>query len=169
MKSVQLAAPGKDILTTALGNDYETRSGTSMAAPLVAGVAALALAAQPNLSVDQLRSLLLKSVDKAPGSAGKSRNRRTDQCRADGGDQVKQPLEFQLVLAELGEKLLTDAELIRVESLIRLKAFPVELRSSGTASQVRKASLPRSFISVNRDSAVLTCAEGGACLIIIVR
>ncbi len=65
-KSVQLAAPGKDILTTALGNDYATRSGTSMATPVVSGVAALALAAHPELSVDQLRSLLMKSVDKLP-------------------------------------------------------------------------------------------------------
>ena len=65
--SVSVAAPGKDILTTALGNDYEQRSGTSMAAPVVAGVAALALSAHPNLSVDQLRSLLLESVDKLPG------------------------------------------------------------------------------------------------------
>jgi subtilisin family serine protease len=66
MKSVQLAAPGKDILTTALGNDYETRSGTALASSLVAGVAALALAARPNLTVGQLRALLLKSVDKLP-------------------------------------------------------------------------------------------------------
>jgi thermitase len=69
--SVQLAAPGKDILTTALGNEYEEHSGTSMAAPVVAGVAALALSAQPGLSVDQLRSVLLQSVDKLPGLRGK--------------------------------------------------------------------------------------------------
>lgn len=67
VKSVNVAAPGKDILTTALGNDYEQRSGTSMAAPVVAGVAALALSAHRNLSVDQLRALLLESVDKRPG------------------------------------------------------------------------------------------------------
>jgi subtilisin family serine protease len=71
VKSVQLAAPGKDMLTTALGNDYETHSGTSLAAAVVAGVAALTLAAHPNLTVDQLRSLLLKSVDKLPGLQGR--------------------------------------------------------------------------------------------------
>jgi subtilisin family serine protease len=71
-KSVQLAAPGKDILTTALGNEYETRSGTSLAASVVAGVAALALAAQPTLTVDQLRALLLKSVDKLPALQNKT-------------------------------------------------------------------------------------------------
>jgi subtilisin family serine protease len=70
-KSVQLAAPGRDILTTALGNDYEQRSGTSLAAPVVTGVAALALSVRPGLSVAQLRSLLLNSVDKLPGLRGK--------------------------------------------------------------------------------------------------
>jgi hypothetical protein len=34
-------------------------------------VAALTLSAQPNLSVDQLRSVLLESVDKLPGLQGK--------------------------------------------------------------------------------------------------
>jgi thermitase len=71
VKSVQLSAPGKDILTTALGNDYKQQSGTSMAAAYVTGVAALALSARPGLSVDELRSLLLKSVDNLPGLRGK--------------------------------------------------------------------------------------------------
>jgi subtilisin family serine protease len=70
-KSVNLAAPGEDILTTSLGNDYKQRSGTSMATPLVSGVAALALSARPDLSVDQLRSLLLESVDKLPSLRNK--------------------------------------------------------------------------------------------------
>ena len=71
VRSVHIAAPGKDILTTALGNDYEEHSGTAMAAAIVAGVAALTLSVHPDLSVDQLRSLLLKSVDELPGLRGK--------------------------------------------------------------------------------------------------
>jgi subtilisin family serine protease len=70
-RSVHLAAPGQDILTTALGNEYELRSGTSLAAAVVAGVAALALSAHPDLSVAELRSWLLESVDKLPGLRGK--------------------------------------------------------------------------------------------------
>ncbi|HEV7743846.1 MAG TPA: S8 family peptidase [Pyrinomonadaceae bacterium] len=69
--SVNVAAPGKDILTTALGNDYKECSGTSMAAPMVTAVAALSLSDHPNLSVDQLRSLMLRSVDKLPDLQGK--------------------------------------------------------------------------------------------------
>lgn len=83
VKSVHIAAPGKDILTTGLGNDYQQESGTSMAAPIVTGVAALALSAHPNLSVDQLRSLLLESVDKLPGLRGKvSTDGRINAARA---------------------------------------------------------------------------------------
>jgi subtilisin family serine protease len=86
LRSVQIAAPGKDILTTALGNEYEQRSGTSMAAAVVAGVAALTLSAHPDLSVDQLRSLLLKSVDKLPGLRGKiSAGGRINAARAVAG------------------------------------------------------------------------------------
>lgn len=85
LKSVHLAAPGKDILTTALGNEYELRSGSSMAAPVVAGVAALALSAHPDLSIGELRSLLLASVDKLPGLQGKvSTAGRINAARAVG-------------------------------------------------------------------------------------
>ena len=70
-KSVHLAAPGKDILSTWLNNDFREASGTSMATPVVAGVAALVLSKNPNLSVDDLRKRLLSSVDKLPGLKGK--------------------------------------------------------------------------------------------------
>jgi len=70
-KSVQIAAPGKDILSTWLGDDYEEHSGTSMATPMVAGVAALVIANQPHISVEDLRQKLLASVDKLEALKGK--------------------------------------------------------------------------------------------------
>lgn len=70
-KSVHVAAPGKEILSTWLGNDYEEHSGTSMATPVVAGVAALVIAGNPSLTLAELRSTLLTSVDKLPNLQGK--------------------------------------------------------------------------------------------------
>lgn len=70
-KSVHIAAPGKDILSTWLGDQYESHSGTSMATPVVAGVAALLLSKEPKLSVDELRIKLLESVDKLQSLKGK--------------------------------------------------------------------------------------------------
>ena len=64
IKTVHIAAPGKDIMSTWLNDDYREASGTSMATPYVAGVAALILANEPKMSVEKLREKLLKSVDK---------------------------------------------------------------------------------------------------------
>lgn len=70
-KSVAIAAPGVDILSTWLGNEYEWKSGTSMATPVVAGVAGLIAAREPRLSVDELRKRILESVDKLDGLKNK--------------------------------------------------------------------------------------------------
>ncbi len=70
-KSVHIAAPGEEILSTWLKNGFEEKKGTSMATPFVAGVAALVLAENPKMSVDDLRALLLKSVDPIPSLKGK--------------------------------------------------------------------------------------------------
>lgn len=73
-ETVHIAAPGKDILSTWLGDDYREASGTSMATPYVAGVAALILANEPKLSVEKLREKVLKSVDKLDSLNGKVEN-----------------------------------------------------------------------------------------------
>ena len=70
-KTVHIAAPGKDIISTWLNDQYREASGTSMAAPHVSGVAALIVAANPNISVAKLRERLLRSVDKLDSLSGK--------------------------------------------------------------------------------------------------
>lgn len=86
-KSVHLAAPGANILSTWLGNEYEEKSGTSMATPMVSGVAALVLSKRPELSVEELRSVLLKSVDKLPHLSGKvSTGGRINAAKAVGAE-----------------------------------------------------------------------------------
>ena len=71
IKTVHIAAPGKDILSTWLNSDYREASGTSMATPYVSGVAGLILANEPNLTVEQLRTRILSSVDKIESLNGK--------------------------------------------------------------------------------------------------
>src|SRR5665213_694362 len=65
-KEVDLFAPGVKIYSTVPGNQYETFSGTSMAAPIVSGVAALLLEYYPLLSARQLKYVLIHSVMKLP-------------------------------------------------------------------------------------------------------
>lgn len=71
-KSVAIGAPGVDILSTWLGNAYEEKSGTSMATPVVAGVAALIVAEHPQMSVDNVRKKLLASTDPIVALKGKT-------------------------------------------------------------------------------------------------
>src|SRR4051794_4464760 len=70
--SVDLFAPGVAIWSTRPAGDYGRASGTSMAAPHVAGAAALALGANPIVSTAQLRTALLDTVDLPSGLAGLS-------------------------------------------------------------------------------------------------
>jgi autotransporter-associated beta strand protein len=71
VSSVHLSAPGVAILSTVPGG-YATYSGTSMAAPHVAGAAALALAATPGLRLAELKQALLDTVDPVPALAGRT-------------------------------------------------------------------------------------------------
>jgi subtilisin family serine protease len=64
--TVPVAAPGVDVLSTARTGGYEEKSGTSMAAPHVAGVAALMAAIAPNLPAADLRALLLQHAVRGP-------------------------------------------------------------------------------------------------------
>ncbi len=62
--SVDLAAPGVGILSTLPGNTYGSYSGTSMATPHVAGVAALIKSKSPSLDDAQIKAQILQPVDK---------------------------------------------------------------------------------------------------------
>jgi len=59
--SVDLFAPGSRIYSTYPENDYEYAQGTSMASPLVAGIAALVWSQYPKLSASQLKRVLMAS------------------------------------------------------------------------------------------------------------
>ncbi|MDP3964727.1 MAG: S8 family serine peptidase [bacterium] len=66
---VTLAAPGVDIWTTSLNGTYATSTGTSPAAPLVAGTIALmrSRAVNMTLSPDDIRDILIASSDPVYG------------------------------------------------------------------------------------------------------
>lgn len=60
---IDLAAPGDNIATTDQGGGYSTWYGTSFSSPIVAGVGALALSINPNLTAQGLVDLLEKNAD----------------------------------------------------------------------------------------------------------
>ena len=86
LSSVDLGAPGRNILSTVLNGQYDYKSGTSMATPHVSGAAALILATQSGLSVSGLTSALLNGVDPTPALAGRVlTGGRLNVCRSVSG------------------------------------------------------------------------------------
>ncbi|MGB3607811.1 MAG: S8 family peptidase [Psychroserpens sp.] len=59
--SIDVFAPGSDIYSAVPGNKYESQGGTSMAAPNVAGVAALIRSQYPSLTAPQVKQILMES------------------------------------------------------------------------------------------------------------
>ena len=59
--NVDVFAPGDDVYSTMPNNKYDFQGGTSMAAPAVAGVAALIRSYYPSLSASQVKNVLMQS------------------------------------------------------------------------------------------------------------
>lgn len=70
--NVDLAAPGTYILSTVPADTYAYMSGTSMAAPMVTGAAALLYSGRPDLSLSDVKTALLSSVHKLAPLKGKT-------------------------------------------------------------------------------------------------
>ncbi|HEY6780724.1 MAG TPA: S8 family peptidase, partial [Thermoleophilaceae bacterium] len=69
--AVDVAAPGDGIFSTYLGGGYKLLSGTSMAAPYAAGVAALLKKQESDATYSDLRYAIRHKVDKPPAFKGK--------------------------------------------------------------------------------------------------
>jgi subtilisin family serine protease len=86
-RSVDLAAPGVDILSTRPHNSYGVMNGTSMAAPHVTGVLALVWGLHPDWGYRQVINQVLNTVDKVAGLQGKTATGgRLDAAAAVGAD-----------------------------------------------------------------------------------
>ena len=79
-KGLHLAAPGVSILSTVPGNRLAFFNGTSMAAPYVAGCAALLKARSPSLRGPELKEALVSSGDPVAALEGKLQSGRRLNC-----------------------------------------------------------------------------------------
>jgi subtilisin family serine protease len=69
--SVDLGAPGVDVLSTAVFGNYKLLSGTSMATPHVTGAVAFLMGRFPRMDAAQVKARLLDFVDPLPGLDGR--------------------------------------------------------------------------------------------------
>jgi subtilisin family serine protease len=129
---VDVAAPGVEIYSTFMGNSYYAESGTSQAAPHVAGLAALIWAKYPSYTAAQVWNRITSTAVDL-GAAGR------DNVFGAGRIDVKKALG--ITLTSVNEPA---AQLAQVEpvALVDQRAAPiasgrviVKFKSTGTASQ----------------------------------
>jgi serine protease len=112
--TVGIAAPGSSILSTMPNGAWSNANGTSMAAPMVAGAAALVVGDQPNLTAPQSLLALTNAADYVPVLSGQiaqsirlnvgnlyaERSTQAVDISATGLDQLTagQPLSSQLTV-----------------------------------------------------------------------
>lgn len=69
--TVHIAAPGVNLHGLTAGGGTECRSGSSMAAPLVAATAGLVLSQNPALSAEEVKAKIIQSSSRLPSLEGK--------------------------------------------------------------------------------------------------
>jgi subtilisin family serine protease len=90
--TVDLAAPGVEIESTLPGGTYGLLSGTSMAAPQVAGVAALILGIAPRMEVESLRRRILDQAEPVAALSDKlATSARLNAFRCLSGADTERP------------------------------------------------------------------------------
>jgi hypothetical protein len=90
---VDISAPGDDILSTVPGAGLDIKSGTSMAAPMVSGVAGLLVAQKQDLPFAELRGALLNAADPTFYQASPERTLNNDCYYIHiKNDSIRQPL-----------------------------------------------------------------------------
>lgn len=89
-RSVDVFAPGVKINSTIPGSKYKEQQGTSMAAPVVSGLAALIRSYYPSLTAQEVKEVIMKSVTKVDQkvkvkSEGGSKRVYLDEISVSGG------------------------------------------------------------------------------------
>ncbi len=142
-RGAMVAAPGVGILSTTAPGHYERYDGTSMAAPHVAGLAALLWAVHPNASVAEVRNAILGSGVRLTGAD----RGRVDAARALAAlDQATGGHEGSL-------KLSREALTFKVRPGRVPKAQTISVRAEGGGAQSFTATSTEKWIVLPKSTA----------------
>jgi len=163
LNSVDIGAPGKDILSTVANNSYASYSGTSMATPHVAGVAALVKAAYPDATAAQIKARILNTADIVPALEGKTvTGGRVNAFNALENDSIAPGSIEDLVIRDAGTTSISldwlgagdDGDIGQASRYeIRLSSQPITDEASWNAAT--KASVQLTIGAENQVSAVV--------------
>ncbi len=121
-RTVHLGAPGVEVLSTVLGDEYEEMDGTSMATPFAAGLAGLIKAYDPSLTYIQVKNLLMAGGTPIDALNGKTISGRRIRAYDDNG-QGSITCENQIVSGRLSPS--SDHLLVAVGETVLLSALNI--------------------------------------------
>ncbi|MBZ2208716.1 S8 family serine peptidase [Massilia soli] len=149
--AVSLAAPGSGIWTTGRNATYLSKNGTSFSSPIAAGVAAMMMAARPDLKPDTIQSLMYSTAVDL-GSAG--RDVYFGHGRVNAAAAVAAAKSYGVtsdttapkaaISAPLGNASVSGAVAVNVGASDNVGVARVELKANGTVVAVDSAA-PYSF------------------------
>lgn len=106
-KNVEVAAPGVGIISTSPMNKYIPVSGTSQAAPYVAGIAGAVKDANPKLDFRGIKKIILETVDVKPWLKGKvSTSGLVNAERAIRAAELSRTLDLTKAIAQSKQDIL---------------------------------------------------------------
>jgi len=169
-QAVQVAAPGADILSTAHDGGWEIKSGTSMAAPMVTGVAALAASVNLRISAVDLRAVLMQNATRArlPVAAGYVDALRSvlAASHAAGYDTTQPPRLRVLSATRKGKRTKVQAAVLGSTAAIRRyrvilgpKTFQLKTRQSSFTVTLRRRGARVRVAALDATGRVLTSAQ----------
>ncbi len=164
---IDVSAPGDGILSTIIaGNGYAAYGGTSMASPVVAGVAALVKALHPTMTSQQLRDRLMYTADPIddlnPGYEGKLGAGRVNSFTATMYDKIPNVIYEDISITEIegdGDEVPNPGEKIGVS--VKLSNVMTGLGVLWMDAQDLTASLRTNYPGITIIDSVSTYGQNG--------
>jgi subtilisin family serine protease len=139
--AVQVAAPGAQILSTSHDGGWQYKSGTSMAAPMVSGIAALAASVNPQMTAADLRAVLMQNATRSnlPVAAGYVDALRSILAASHAsGYDTSQPPRLQ-VLSATTKGRSTKVQAAVVGSTVAIRSYKVTLAKKASTLRARSS------------------------------
>ncbi len=152
---LDVVAPGVSILSTVAGQNIDVRSGTSMAAPHVTGVAALILSINPNLTVKEVNTIIETSAQKMEHYGFGNNDLRPNGT-------WNEEVGYGLVDAHAAVKMARESANIKLEGVdvvCYAKEKTMNLKNNYTSDVNWKVSSNIKIISSSSNAAVIEAAE----------
>lgn len=163
-----VSAPGVNIYSLAIGNSYSLKSGTSMASPMVAGVAALMKSKNKNLTPEQIKSAIVNSSVDLGFKKVIQGSGRIDAMRAISNTSFVFPTNLSFGLDNPAQATWTKIETVAVSNKgIGLQNYSVGFSTASTGITLSSSPQNFSLNSGESKSVIITIAVNNSIIPIV--